>query len=309
MVTIKNIAKEAGVSVSTASRALNNNSRISEQTRQHVQAVAKKLGYKPNFSAQNLTRGHANIVGVIFPIMEANTPANPFHIDIMRGISEELQKKDFEMMVAVTQDQKELMRQVECMVDQIRVEYFVLLYSDPDDPVTQYLRAHKLRFTIVGQPIATTDRFVDNDNVKVGREATERILAKEGVSQPAFVMSTQEKSFEKSRLTGYLAVMKGQKLTATKLQVDDEFSITKYLRSHPQVDGLVFADDVLYIKHAQRLRPLNIPVICFNNSQWMQILFHDGQVIDLQPRKLGQAAVKVLFKKRRNHLYVPYRFI
>ncbi len=145
------------------------------------------------------------------------------------------------------------------MVDQIRVEYFVLLYSDPNDPVTQNLRAHKLRFTIVGQPIAATDRFVDNDNVKVGREATERILAQSGVSQPAFVMSTQEKSFEKSRLTGYLAVMKGQKLT-------------KYLRFHPQVDGLVFADDVLYIKHAQRLRPLNIPVICFNNSQWMQIL-------------------------------------
>lgn len=308
MVTIKNIAKEAGVSVSTASRALNNNSRISEKTRHHVQEVAKQLGYKPNFSAQSLTRGRANIVGVIFPIMRSDTPANPFHIDIMRGISEELQKKNFEMMVAITKDRQDLLKQVESMVDQIRVDYFVLLYSDPTDPVTRYLRDHELKFTIVGQPVQEGDRFVDNDNVKVGREATERLLATPYVKQPAFVMSDEQKSFEKSRLAGYEEVVKEKGLRSEKLLVNDDVSVTEYLQTNPQVDALVFADDVLYIKHAQRLRPMNIPVICFNNSQWMQILFHDGRVIDLQPRKLGQAAVKVLFAQQSDHVYVPYCF-
>lgn len=308
MVTIKDIAKKAGVSVSTASRALNNNSRISEKTRHHVKDVAKQLGYKPNFSAQNLTRGRANIVGVIFPIMKANAPANPFHIDIMRGISEELQKYNFEMMVAITKDKEGLLKQVKSMVDQIRVDYFVLLYSDPTDPIYAYLRDNQLQFTIVGQPIQDGDRFVDNDNVKVGRDATERLLMNSAVQQPAFLMSDGQKSFEKSRYKGYAAVVKEKGLANDRLLVNDQVSITKYLQSHPKIDGLIFADDVLYIKHAQRLRPLNIPVICFNNSQWMQILFHDGQVIDLQPRKLGQAAIKVLFNKHLDHLYVPYHF-
>lgn len=308
MVTIKDIAKKAGVSASTASRALNNNSRISEKTRRHVKDVAKQLGYKPNFSAQNLTRGRANIVGVIFPITKSDAPANPFHIDIIRGISEELQKHHFEMMVAINQKQSDLLKQVESMVDQIKVDYFVLLYSDPTDPITKYLRDHKLRFTIVGQPVKEGDRFVDNDNVKVGHEATEHLLLSAGVQHPVFVMSDDQKTFEKSRFQGYAEVVAQKGLPSNKLLVNDHISITQYLRQNPRVDGLIFADDVLYIKHAQRLRPLNIPVICFNNSQWMQILFQDGQVIDLQPRKLGQAAVQVLFAKHHDHIYVPYIF-
>lgn len=308
MVTIRNIAEEAGVSVSTASRALNNNLRISEKTRRHVQLVAKRLGYKPNFSAQNLTRGRANIVGLIFPIMQENAPANPFHIDIMRGISEELQKHDFEMMVAVTNDQKGLLKQVESMVDQIRVDYFVVLYSDHTDPITKYLRDHQLRFVIVGQPVKTGDRFVDNDNVKVGKDATERLLSNLHVKQPVFVMSDAQKSFEKGRLKGYEQVVRERGLQIEKLLVNDQVSVTAYLHEHPQIDGLIFADDVLYIEHAQRLQPLHIPVICFNNSQWMQILFHDGQVIDLQPRKLGRAAIQVLFSQDIDHVYVPYKF-
>ncbi|HIX34993.1 MAG TPA: LacI family transcriptional regulator [Candidatus Limosilactobacillus merdigallinarum] len=308
MVTIKDIAKKAGVSASTASRALNNNSRISEKTRRHVKDVAKQLGYKPNFSAQNLTRGRANIVGVIFPIIKTDAPANPFHIDIIRGISEELQKHNFEMMVAITQERSDLLKQVKSMVDQIKVDYFVLLYSDPTDPITKYLRDHKLRFTIVGQPIENGDRFVDNDNVKVGRKATEYLLSSRNIQQPIFVMSDEQKSFEKSRFKGYAEVMTKRELLSEKLLVNDQVSITQYLKKNPQVDGLIFADDVLYIRHAQRLRPLNIPVICFNNSQWMQILFQDGQVIDLQPRKLGQAAVQILFSKHTDHIYVPYLF-
>ena len=82
MVTIRTIAAKAGVSTSTASRALNDNPRISSKTRQHVKQIARELGYRPNFSARNLSRGEANIIGVVFPIPDAKTtqPANPFHI-------------------------------------------------------------------------------------------------------------------------------------------------------------------------------------------------------------------------------------
>lgn len=57
MATIKDIAKLAGVSISTASRALNDNPRISEATRTKVKQIAAELGYSPNYNAQTLTRG------------------------------------------------------------------------------------------------------------------------------------------------------------------------------------------------------------------------------------------------------------
>ena len=68
MATIKDIAEAAGVSVSTASRALNDNPRISLKTRQRVREIADQLGYQPNYNAQNLTRGESNMVGLIFPV-------------------------------------------------------------------------------------------------------------------------------------------------------------------------------------------------------------------------------------------------
>lgn len=75
MATIKDIAQKAGVSVSTASRALNHNPRISEKTRQRIATIAKELGYQPNYNAQNLTRGESNMVGIIFPVTSDTAPA------------------------------------------------------------------------------------------------------------------------------------------------------------------------------------------------------------------------------------------
>ena len=91
MVTIKDIAKQAGVSVSTASRALNDNPRISKGTREKIKKIAVAAGYQPNYTARNLTRGVSNMVGLIFPVTEDTAPANPFHIDLMRGVSSALQ--------------------------------------------------------------------------------------------------------------------------------------------------------------------------------------------------------------------------
>ena len=66
MATIKDIAARAGVSVSTASRALNDNPRISEATREKIKKIAVEIGYHPNYAARNLTRGEANMVGLVF---------------------------------------------------------------------------------------------------------------------------------------------------------------------------------------------------------------------------------------------------
>ena len=99
MATIKDIAQKAGVSVSTASRALNHNPRISEKTRQQIATIAKEMGYQPNYNAQNLTRGESNMVGIIFPVTSDTAPANPFHIDLLRGISMALKPIHYEMVV------------------------------------------------------------------------------------------------------------------------------------------------------------------------------------------------------------------
>lgn len=140
MATIKDIAQKAGVSVSTASRALNHNPRISEKTRQRIATIAKELGYQPNYNAQNLTRGESNMVGIIFPVTSDTAPANPFHIDLLRGISMALKPIHYEMVVAIAPTTTDLLQSVKSMVEQSKVHNFLVLYTVKDDPITNYLR-------------------------------------------------------------------------------------------------------------------------------------------------------------------------
>lgn len=310
MVTIRTIAQQAGVSTSTASRALNNNPRISEKTRARVKQIADELGYRPNFSARNLSRGEANIIGVVFPLpSSAAQPANPFHIEIMWGIGKAIRKMNYEMMVAMGTSEKDLVNHVAAMAQQAKVHHFVLLYSRPNDPVINYLRDHHLSYVIVGHPFSDQDRFVDNDNVAVGQAATDQLYLNHGVTAPAFIQSSQRQTFEKDRLQGYqksVQVHSGQPLI---VDASNDLNLMDWLRQHPRVDSLVFADDVIYLRYARQLKLVDLPIACFNNSQWIKVVFNDKNVIDLQPQLLGSKAVELLFEKdiHQNHIYVPYK--
>ena len=79
--SIKDIAREAGVSPSTVSRALAGSSRISPETRERVQAVAARLGYAPSVAARSLVTGRSQTLGVVAP-----TLSDPYIAAVMQGI-------------------------------------------------------------------------------------------------------------------------------------------------------------------------------------------------------------------------------
>ncbi|MFF5010508.1 LacI family DNA-binding transcriptional regulator [Streptomyces phaeochromogenes] len=79
--TIREVAKEAGVSPSTVSRALAPGGTVSEVTRERVRAAADRLGYRPNRAARGLITGRTGHVGVIVPDL-----LNPFFADICKGV-------------------------------------------------------------------------------------------------------------------------------------------------------------------------------------------------------------------------------
>src|SRR5699024_5202066 len=112
--TIRDIAKKAGVSPSTASRALNNNSRISEATIKKVKKIADEMGYLPDYNAKNLTNGEANAVGVVFPV-GSETASNPFFINILSGINSELFKRQYSLSVAIANTEEALLENVRSM--------------------------------------------------------------------------------------------------------------------------------------------------------------------------------------------------
>lgn len=80
MATIRDIAREAGVSLATVSRVINHMDNVSDESRQRVEAVIKKLGYNPNNAARSLATKKTNTIGVI-----VNNLHDPFFYDLIKG--------------------------------------------------------------------------------------------------------------------------------------------------------------------------------------------------------------------------------
>lgn len=93
-VTIKDIARLAGVSVTTVSRALNNNADISEETRDRILRICRDEGYRTNLLARSLISNKTNIIGLILPGI-----SNPFHASLALSIETFARENGYQMML------------------------------------------------------------------------------------------------------------------------------------------------------------------------------------------------------------------
>ena len=95
-VTMRDVAKAAGVSLSTVSKVVNNHYSISVETADHVRKVMQDMNYYPNARAQNFARGTTKTV-ILLAGMEANTAfRNPHMFEIVAGLEESLRKRGWE---------------------------------------------------------------------------------------------------------------------------------------------------------------------------------------------------------------------
>ena len=99
MVTLKDLAEKLDVSVSTVSKALNNSSEISENTKSRIKAVAKFYNYQPNKVAQNLKRKRTSTIGVVVP-----STANRFFAKVLLGIEKEAASQKFNIIICLSNE-------------------------------------------------------------------------------------------------------------------------------------------------------------------------------------------------------------
>lgn len=110
---IRDLAEQAGVSVSTVSRVLNQHPDVSELTRKKIEAVIRKTGYIPNNSARNLRKDPRNAIGVVIKGI-----SNPFFTPMLNTIQEQLRKNDYLMFLQqVEQEENEVDAAISLCID------------------------------------------------------------------------------------------------------------------------------------------------------------------------------------------------
>jgi len=162
IVTLEDVARAAGVHYSTVSRALDPATvrRVSVDTREHVQAVAKKMGYQPDMVASGLKRGRTKTVAVI-----AGDLGNPNIAPVLRGIANELEKAGLMSLISETQDDSDRLDRVLEHLMSRRVDAIIMTAARLQDaPRLRRLRRQGIPLVLAVQnvpgirlPAATND--------------------------------------------------------------------------------------------------------------------------------------------------------
>jgi DNA-binding LacI/PurR family transcriptional regulator len=216
-ITMKDIARELGVSVATVSRALKNSSRISKEKREAIQAYAREHNFIPNIIGSALRHSKATpikLIGVIVPEF-----IHYYFASVLTGIEEEARARGYRIMVALSDEKYE--REVRICDDFYKNKVCGVIVSQAKD-TTQY--DHFQRLIDFGVPVVFYDRIctgVDASRVVVddymGAFTAVRHMIDTGCKRIAFYGASMNMEISKNRYNGYKDA-----LQRSGLEVDEE---------------------------------------------------------------------------------------
>ncbi len=279
--TLEEVAARAGVSRSTASRAINGGLRVSPETLASVEAAVAELGYLPNRAARSLVTRRTDSIALVFPEPDERVLTDPFFAGTLSGVSAALADSDIQMVLVIARP-----GQSQRTVRYLRsghVDGTIVVSHHRDDALDRALVEARLPSVFIGRPIGATGeddaglQYVDVDNVEGGRLATERLLDL-GRRRIATIAGPQDMSAGIDRLAGWRAAMAQAGQPDDALVVGD-FTIAggaaaarTLLAQHPDVDGIFVASDLMAsgaltaLAEAGRTVPDDVAVVGYDNS-------------------------------------------
>ncbi len=263
-VTIADVARAAGVSTSTVSRALNNHTTIPENTRSQIQQIASKLHYRPDVRARNFRLQRSQTIATLFPYQDASRRplSDPFYLEIMGAITDELDQQGYDSIIARVHIENDdwCSRYV---LDK-RVDGILLIDRALDDVGIHSLQALDAKFVVWGATLPEQSYVsVGCDGQAGGRDAV-RHLAAMGRRRIGFIGGFQRMVETHSRWQGYQAGM-----AECDLAIDDSLIIftdfTQEAASHavytllecaPDLDGIFACSDFMAVGVMEVLRQI-----------------------------------------------------
>ncbi|WP_044894020.1 LacI family DNA-binding transcriptional regulator [Bacillus alveayuensis] len=177
MTTIKDIAKVAGVSVTTVSRALNGYSDVNENTRQKIIEVAKQLNYIPNTIARSLVMNKSKTIGLLVSGLKRESSKDNFTFEVLAGVNQYVGETDYDMILFSTNSTKQREKTYTQLCRERRVDGAILQGIRIDDPYLQEVVESDIPCVLIDIPIKSeTVGYVTTDNVLGAKKAVQHLL-------------------------------------------------------------------------------------------------------------------------------------
>lgn len=306
-ITIKDIAKALGISVSTVSRALNNNPDISNDTIKKVQDYAKEHKYIPNSLALSLKNQRSNIIGVIVPEL-----ANHFFSGVLSGM--ETVAEDFDYHIIVCQSQEDYEKEKRNVQTLINARVCGVLVSLAKN--TNYFD-HFNELIENDIPLVFFDRIcpaIDSSRVVVddygGTFAAVDYMIKTGCKRIAFFSAPLNLEISKNRKNGYLDALRKYNLPVDEslIRIADTKSLgyqqaMDLLQTSNRPDGFMAMNDytatgvLLAAKQLGLAVPKDVSIFGFSNSNVSQDTDPMLSTMDQHPKIVGEEAMQLIIEK------------
>jgi len=261
--SIKDIALEAGVSITTVSFILNGKAKekaISESVTKKVEKIIKDLGYKPNQLARSLRTGNSNIIGLIVEDI-----SNPFFATIAKMIEDKAYKKGYKIIYSSTENDPDKAKDLIHMFKSRKVDaYIISPTKNIEEDIQTLMNEHKPVVLFDKNLVGVDVDFVGVDHFKASSEATAHLVAN-GRKNIALVTIDMKAKQITDRLEGYQETVEKSKLFNEKLILKIPFhqaeeisaaQMTK-LFTENKVDAVLFATNYLAISGLTVLREMN----------------------------------------------------
>jgi LacI family transcriptional regulator len=208
LVTIKDVAREAGVSVATVSRVWNEADFVSPETRQRVAEVAARLGYSPHGAARSLITRTTHALGVLLPDLYGE-----FFSEIIRGIDHTAQAAGYHILVSSSHDSKD---EIDAALRSMRGRVDGLIIMSPDLDAQQTLHSLQGSFPVVllnGGAETTAFDSITIENHAGAREMVLHLIAR-GHRRIAMIGGPQRNYDAAERLRGYQSALEESGIAA-----------------------------------------------------------------------------------------------
>lgn len=256
MATIKDLAKQAGVSVTTVSRALNGYSDVSEETRKKIKRVAEELNYRPNAAARSLVTRKTNTIGVILSEISRDGAKDSLAFEILCGINDRAVELDYDILLLSTNPKKQLSKSYADLCKERNVDGAILSGLRVNDPyLHEVLQDTSFPCVLIDIPVAEQNvGHVTTDNVRGAHTAVQHLL-RLGHRHIAMINGHDEASVSRERLEGYKralaehgAAFREDLVYNGGFKEEGGFSaMHQILHRHPEVTAVFSASDLMVL--------------------------------------------------------------
>jgi DNA-binding LacI/PurR family transcriptional regulator len=323
--TLKEIAAQLGISITTASKALKGYSDVSEKTKNAVIELAQKLHYTPNSFAVNLRTKESKTIGLIIP-----TLVHDFFSYVIKGILEEAEKRDYLVIILQSNEKLEFeKKQIDLLLNK-RVDGILMSLSNEtgDFDHLKSIISHKTPLVLFDKiaKLVNCSKVTINDK-KAAYDAV-CYLIKKGYTKIAHFRGSYMPQNSIDRFLGYKKALEDNNLTYDSSLVfvcennadfqDGYENAKRVMDEHPEIDAIFAVTDLVaigIIKYFNEIGisiPERIAVLGFSNWFMSSVISPKLSTIDQPGFEIGRRSASILFDEinlKKNNLPVVFQSI